>query len=397
MKIVIISNKITPHQVPICNELSKKHDFSFIETMNAEVSDTGWYANSSEYTYVIPYTQDKIINQEIKRKVIEADVVIIGSAPDSYIEQRLKDGKLTFKYSERFYKKGITVKNVLRSIIGTWRHHGRFQKYPLFMLCASAYTACDCARFGNYKNRMFKWGYFPETKHYEMGQICKNKKRDKHSILWAGRFLSWKHPEVAIFLAEKLKKAGYSFDMNFVGYGYLEENMRELIEEMDVGDCAHILGRKSPQEVRYYMEMSEVFLFTSDYNEGWGAVLNEAMNSACVPVVSHAVGAAPFLVDHNVNGLLYKSGDNVELFRCVKSLFDNPERINEMGMNAYKTIVNMWCPEVAARRLTKLIECMLNENKATELYQDNGPCSVAEVVSQKDMYSVITSKSREVR
>lgn len=78
--------------------------------MNAEVSDTGWYANSSEYTYVIPYTQDKIINQEIKRKVIEADVVIIGSAPDSYIEQRLKDGKLTFKYSERFYKKGITVR-----------------------------------------------------------------------------------------------------------------------------------------------------------------------------------------------------------------------------------------------------------------------------------------------
>jgi hypothetical protein len=34
-----------------------------------------------------------------------------------------------------------------------------------------------------------------------------------------------------------------------------------------------------PEEVRVHMEQSNIYLFTSDFGEGWGAVLNEAMNS----------------------------------------------------------------------------------------------------------------------
>ena len=32
------------------------------------------------------------------------------------------------------------------------------------------------------------------------------------------------------------------------------------------------------------MEQADIYLFTSDRNEGWGAVANEAMNSACAMV-----------------------------------------------------------------------------------------------------------------
>lgn len=394
MKIIFISNRLTPHQIPCCNIFARKHDFLFVETAGEEVTEAGWYADSSKYPYVVPYTQEKVPRQEIMMKIMDADAVIIGSAPDSYIEPRLKAGKLTFKYAERFYKKGITARNCLRIIVGTWLHHGRFQKYPLHMLCASAYTACDCARFGNYTCRMFKWGYFPETKHYTMSQICANKRGEKHSILWAGRFIALKHPEAAIFLAKDLKQDGYCFDMNIIGYGPLEEQMRSLIAELDVADCVHILGRKTPQEVRHHMETSQVFLFTSDYQEGWGAVLNEAMNSACVPVVSHAVGAAHFLVNHNVNGLVYKNGDPADLSACVKALLDDPEKIAEMGINSYKTITNMWCAEIAVSRLTNLIECILRGDDPETLYHDSGPCSPADVIPQDDMYREITSGSR---
>lgn len=62
----------------------------------------------------------------------------------------------------------------LHAALGAWLHHGRFQRYPLYMLCASVYTATDCYIFGNYKRRTYKWGYFPEVKCYEdisVGQI----------------------------------------------------------------------------------------------------------------------------------------------------------------------------------------------------------------------------------
>ncbi len=53
-----------------------------------------------------------------------------------------------------------------------------------------------------------------------------------------------------------------------------------------------MLGAMSPDKVRAYMERADVFLFTSDFNEGWGAVLNESMNSGCAVVASHAMVSA---------------------------------------------------------------------------------------------------------
>ena len=37
-----------------------------------------------------------------------------------------------------------------------------------------------------------------------------------------------------------------------------------------------MLGSMTPEQVREHMEESILFLFTSDFGEGWGAVLNEA-------------------------------------------------------------------------------------------------------------------------
>ena len=62
-------------------------------------------------------------------------------------------------------------------------------------------------------------------------------------------------------------------------------------------------------EVRTLMEESEIFIFTSDFNEGWGAVLNEAMSSACGCVASYKAGSTPFLLD-GTNGQVYNSTQN---------------------------------------------------------------------------------------
>ena len=82
-----------------------------------------------------------------------------------------------------------------------------------------------------------------------------------------------------------------------------------MIRSKGVEDCVEMLGAMSPDEVRAYMERADVFLFTSDFNEGWGAVLNESMNSGCAVVASHAIGSVPFLIKDGVNGLIYENGN----------------------------------------------------------------------------------------
>ena len=149
MKIAFVSNFLSHHQIPFSDAISNMQgvEYSFIAVcaMDNERRTMGWRDIKKPYE-IRTYTDSESENRA-KEIINDADVVILGSAPDSYIIPRLKAGKLTFKYAERFYKRGLSYKNLLHAIAGAWLHHGRFQKYPLYMLCASAYTAGDAAVF----------------------------------------------------------------------------------------------------------------------------------------------------------------------------------------------------------------------------------------------------------
>ena len=151
MRVVFISCYMSHHQKPFCDEmyhiLGKEFTFIATQPIDEERTSMGWSSDKADY--IIYAYQDKH-NEEIAYNTANAaDVVIIGSAPDSYIVSRLRAGKLTFKYSERFYKTGLNPKKIPHAMVGAWLHHGRFQKYPLYMLCASAYTPADAAIFHN--------------------------------------------------------------------------------------------------------------------------------------------------------------------------------------------------------------------------------------------------------
>lgn len=217
----------------------------------------------------------------------------------------MKEGKLTFKYSERIYKEGFkrwqqplrVIKNYARG----------WSKKNHYLLCASAYTYADFSKTFNFHNRAYKWGYFPAVKKYEnFESIMANKQ--PASILWVARLIEWKHPDASIRVAERLRNDGYRFKLNLIGSGVMAQEIGQSIRDKGLTDCVEMLGAMKPEQVREHMEKAEIFLFTSDFNEGWGAVLNESMNSGCAVVASHAIGSVPFLIRDGVNGLIYKTG-----------------------------------------------------------------------------------------
>ena len=203
--------------------------------------------------------------------------------------------------------------------------------------------------------------------------------KDAALILWTARFIDWKHPEIPVLIAEKFKKAGYHFKLNLIGNGVMESEIAEMIKNKNLEDCVSMLGAMKPEEVRRHMEKSQIFLFTSDFNEGWGAVLNESMNSGCAVVASHAIGSVPYLIDDGKNGLIYQNGDIDDLYNKVKFLLDNPERCKELGVNAYKTLTSTWNAELAAERFLNLATKLLNNEDVNDLYSD-GPCSKSEIL-----------------
>ncbi len=376
MKVVFLSNYYNHHQSAFSTAMDELTDnnFYFIETseMSEERRKLGY--GIEKPSFVLQYYDEEQKNSCISL-IDEADVVIYGSAPYNLVEKRLKGKKLTFAYSERLFKKGFSfAKWPVRTYKYGKLYGGRKNVY---LLCASAYSPYDYNRLGVFKDKTFKWGYFPPTTKYENVDNVINSKTP-NSILWCGRFIDLKHPEKPIEVIKRLKDDGYNVSLKFVGDGELREELENLVKKYGLEEQIEFVGFVKADKVRSYMEESKIFLFTSDRNEGWGAVLNESMNSACAVVASHAIGATPFLIKDNENGLIFKNQDVNDLYNKVKFLLDNEKECNRLSKNAYETMVNEWNAKNASKKLLELIES-LQKDKKTDLFKD-GVLSKAKVL-----------------
>ena len=377
MKIAFVTNFYNHHQKPLADTLYSilGDDYYFIETspITEERLKMGW-GGEKKPKYVLQNYLDEYSRAKCREIVDTADVVIIGSAPYDMLKTRLKKGLLTFMYTERLYKTGIPyLKMPLYFLLSIKRYitHRNF-----YVLCASAYTPIDFSKTFAFINKTYKWAYFTEVKKYENIDKLIEEKRPA-SILWVARLIGLKHPEHAVEVARRLKNDGYNFELNIIGVGELEENTKSLIESNDLSECVKMLGAMPPEAVREHMEKSEIFLFTSDRNEGWGAVLNESMNSACAVVANSEIGSVPFLIEDGVNGYMYKDGDVDGLYNRVKQLLDDENERKRIAKNAYSTMTDEWNAENAANRFVSLCERMLAGEYKPFPYK-SGVCSKAE-------------------
>lgn len=378
MKIVFVSNFINHHQVNVADELYKlcQGQYWFIETnpISEALINSGYPVFSRPYLIKTYDGMDKM--QYAKKTIDEADVVVIGDAPESLVDSRILNNKLTFRYSERWFKSRPWFLTGPRGWVNFYKNHIRHRNKPLYMLCASAYTAKDVNAIGAYKNKCFKWGYFTNVAELDISTIRSKTliACNKVHIMWCARFLKWKHPELPIKLAAKLKDKGYNFVIDMFGSGDELLKIKKLVKSLKVEEYINFRGNLPNDIILNEMRRHHIFLFTSDRNEGWGAVLNEAMSSGCAVVGSDKIGAVPYLIEDYKNGLIFKSGNLKSLTQKVALLLDHPKLIEALSIEAYNTMRDLWSPQNAARSFLSLVEA-LNTKDCSKIPM-NGPCSI---------------------
>lgn len=362
------------HQFFLSEELYKKTNGEYVfiatEPITEERIKLGWA--KIDTPYIIELTEKN--EEDILSMIMEADVVIIGSAPYRLVKKRIRAGKLTFTYGERPYKREPSL---LTLLVHRLRYMSQYHYPNVYRLCASAFSPLDYARTNTFVGKSYRWGYFPEVKIYDNFESMYNNKIP-NSILWCGRLIDWKHPEVAVSVAKRLKDEGIAFKMDIIGSGYMYEEIAELIKSQKLDSEVTLHSSMTPEKIREYMEKSSIYLFTSDRQEGWGAVLNEAMNSGCAVVANSAIGAVPFLLKDKVNGYIYEDGLIDKAYQNVKLLIENNELRSKVSINAYETMIDIWNPKIAAERFLQLVNGIMRHSN-TKLYNE-GPCSLAPII-----------------
>ena len=379
MKVIFVTNYYTHHQSSLAKYLFENQEVDFVlietETITEERVNMGWKLDDIP-SFVINNNEFNSNIHVYEKMILDADIVIFGSVIKKMLRKRLSLKKPTFLYTERLYKKKVPFYKFPVHFLKFYMK--KYMNKNLYALCASAYASNDFSKTFSLINRCYKWGYFPPIQKYDnIEKLILNK--HKNSIMWCGRFIWWKHPEKVIEIAKRLKERGVEFTINMIGNGPLEPKISLLIKEFKLEKNVFLLGSMKPEKVREYMEKSEMFLCTSDRNEGWGAVLNESMNSACAVVASHAIGSVPFIIKNGVNGMIFRDDRIMELYEKIELLLSNKDDRIRIAKNAYQTIITEWNANIASYRLLELFKAIIAGNKKPSLYQD-GLCSKAEII-----------------
>ena len=137
------------------------------------------------------------------------------------------------------------------------------------------------------------------------------------------------------FLVNSFVKLGIEFfnknnlRMIFIGDGILKNELEQIIQKHNMNNEIVFLGRRKKEEVQDYLMASDLFIFASQF-EGTPLSLLEAMYNKLLVVATDVTGINN-IIQHKVNGLLYKKEDFESFKQTLEYALQNNAECNKMA------------------------------------------------------------------
>lgn len=384
MKLAYYVNYINHHRIVLAEEFYKLlgDDFVLIATRPFDPKELKGGEDYSRRTYCLLAAESDANHGLAMKYARESEICSFSTVAAAFAIERAKHGKkdgIVFETGERWLKRGLINLLSPRLLKWWWTYQTVYRKAGFYKLCASAYAANDHYNMFSYRDRCYKWGYFTSVPELtpERFRASSNGSKDVR-LMWCARMIDWKHPELPILLVEKLRKSintqssSVNLHLDMYGDGVMRADMEQLVNSLGLEGSITFHGNVPNDEIHQAMSEHDIFLFTSDRNEGWGAVANEAMANGCAIVGSDAIGAIPYLVKDGYNGMVFQSGDLESLYEKVIYLIEHRQEMSEMQKRAYEDMCELWSPRVAAKNLLQLAYDLKTSGETTI---KEGPCS----------------------
>lgn len=163
-------------------------------------------------------------------------------------------------------------------------------------------------------------------------------RRQPPRLLFLGRLRYGKGIPYLIEAADLLRAAGRDFQLDLVGEGSDEGEIRASIEQKGLGDRISLCGPAGHAQVPEHLARADVLILPSEIRsdggrEGLSNAVLEAM-AAGVPVVATRISSIEEAIQDGVSGLLVPQKDPAALASAVGRLLDDPELAATITRNA---------------------------------------------------------------
>lgn len=185
------------------------------------------------------------------------------------------------------------------------------------------------------------------------------KEHTSFNVLFVGRLIEFKSPISAIKIIESLKThTTNQIHLNIIGSGDEASRCQKYISDHNLNDYISLLGAKTQNEIRDYMNISDVFLYPgiidkSGRCENQGLVIQEAQSME-IPVIISDVGGMHYGMIDKESGYVIRENDLKGFEERLLHLILHPNEMQRMGKAGRKFVAKNYDNEVIGQQLLEL-------------------------------------------
>lgn len=164
-----------------------------------------------------------------------------------------------------------------------------------------------------------------------------------------------------VYILEALKKLlddGIKVKLLIAGTGDYENEIRQKISELGIAENVIMAGFVT--DVTGVMNILDIQLNASFGTEATSLSLLEGM-SIGLPAVVSDFGGNPGVIEHGVNGLIFKKCDSDDMYNKLKSLLTDDETMEKLKIGSRKIFEKQFRAEVMTGAIENVYESVVGE------------------------------------
>jgi len=201
-------------------------------------------------------------------------------------------------------------------------------------------------------------------------------------ILTVARLCEKKGLEYLIQACRILVNRGVAFQCQIVGYGPLENKLREMISSLGLQDEVSLPGKMTQDQLADLYPQANLFtlpclVLENGDRDGIPNVLFEAMVSG-VPVVSTDVEGVCELIEHRKNGLIVEQRNASALADAMQLLITTPGLRNELARSGRQTVLKNFTRQASAKHVYEILASVLDSQESMHFARKRNDLAVSE-------------------
>lgn len=151
--------------------------------------------------------------------------------------------------------------------------------------------------------KIYRFGYFQKHK----TSLKLNAKKSYFSLIFVGQLIERKGIFTLLEAIEKLFETHQSFHLSIIGSGILKGDIQHFIKTKNLQNVVELLGVIDYQNVPKHIAKADLLILPSIF-DGWGIVVNEALQNGIPALVSDQCGAKELIINEK-NGLIFEANN----------------------------------------------------------------------------------------